>query len=367
MRCCPKSGRIGLLAHAGLLGLTMLPARLAADPPELSVPAADGGSLRALALGGAFVGVADDAGSVGVNPAGLMMVPRSFDVVAAPWGTTDGRPRHAAFALHPSRWWAVGGGWQQSASQAILGADGSSQLDGFDGTSFLGAAFAFPDRRFAGGASGEWRRLSYVDGSTAGHDTAFSWTAGVTFRPDNREAPRIGLRYSAQSEWTLADGRHAMRPPVASAGTSWHYRVLRISDILLSLQSDWVRYSKLTSEAQGAFRARDDLDLRMGLEASFPFECFTGCGTMIQLRAGLHNAAPRPFDLRRPRTPDAVGQGPARETRWAVGAALALGSVLQGRLKAEVTYERSARAFGIGVGWRFPEAYRAEIEDQTRR
>jgi hypothetical protein len=363
-----RSVRATSLAIARSFALAALPVALAADDPEFFLPPSDGGSLRVLTLGGAFVGLADDAGTVTANPAGLVAVPRSFEVVAAPHGTgSSGRPRHAAVALHPSPWVAAGAGWQQNTPRFLLGTDGSSRLEGRDTMTFLGAGFSFPDRRFSGGLSGEWRRLSYGTGSEQGRDEDFSWTAGLLFRPEHREVPRLGLRYVGLSEWTLADGRRVRRPPVVSTGISWHYRALHISDILVSFQSDWVRYSALTKEAPEDRRARNDLDVRLGLELSFPFQCFTGCGSLIQVRAGIHNAAPRPFDLGSKPSPEAVGQGPARGNTWAVGAALALRSILQGRLKAEVSYERSARALGFGLGFRFPEAYRAEIEDQTRR
>ncbi len=336
--------------------------------PEFLLPPVGGGSLRVLALGGAFVGLSDDAGTVSTNPAGLVAVPRSFEVVAAPQGTgPGGRPRHAAVALHPSPWVAAGVGWQQDARQALVPTNGSASLEGAGSMAFVGAAFSFPDRRFSGGMTGEWRRLSYQDATIAGHESDLSWTAGLLFRPGNRETPRLGLRYVARSDWTLPDGRRVRMPPVASTGVSWHYEVLGISDLLVSFQTDWVRYSDLTREAIEARRARDDLDIRLGLELSFPFQCFTGCGSLIQVRGGIHNAAPLPFDSRTRRSSEVVGQGPARSNRWAVGAALSLRSILQGRLKAEVTYDRSFRAFGFGLGWRFPEAYRAEIEDRTRR
>ena len=346
----------------------LLPARLFAQEPDFLLPLVDGGSLRVVALGGAFVGLSDDAGTVSANPAGLVAVPRSFEVIVAPQGTgPGGRPRHAALALHPSPWIAAGAGWQQDTSQFLLGTDGSSRLEGQNTMTFVGAAFSFPDRRFSGGLSGEWRRLSYGNETVRGQDEDLSWTAGLLFRPENREVPRLGVRYVAQSDWTLADGRRVRRPPIASTGISWHYRALRISDILVSFQTDWVRYSKLTAEAPQALQARDDLDVRLGLEVSFPFSCYTGCGSILQIRAGIHNSAPRPFDLGREHTGPDLGQGPARSNRWAAGAALALRSVLQGRLKAEFTYDRSVNAFGFGLGWRFPEAYRAEIEDPTRR
>jgi len=363
-----RHGRATFWAIARSLVLAALPVALTAEEPDFVLPPSDGGSLRVLALGGAFVGLADDAGTVAANPAGLVAVPRSFEVVAAPYGTgPSGRPRHAALALHPSPWVAVGGGWQQNTPRFLLGTDGTSRLEGQDTMTFLGAGFSFPDRRFSGGVSGEWRRLSYGTGAERWRGEDFSWTAGVLFRPEQREVPRLGLRYVAQSEWALADGRLVRRPPVFSTGISWHYRALHISDILVSFQSDWVHYSALTKEAPEDRRARNDLDVRLGLELSFPFQCFTGCGSLIQVRAGIRNAAPHPFDLGSKPSPEAVGQGPARGNTWAMGAALALRSVMQGRLKAEVSYERSARALGFGLGWRFPEAYRAEIEDQTRR
>jgi hypothetical protein len=97
-------------------------------------------------------------------------------------------------------------------------------------------------------------------------------------------------------------------------------------------------------------------------------QCYTGCGSMLQVRFGLANAAPRPFS-----TPSlgargsGVGQGSSRETRWTAGVALALRAAMTGRIKLEATYDRASRTFAFGFGLRFPGAYRADIEDETRR
>ena len=363
----PSSGRC--VASWLLFTAFLTAAGSRAEDTDFLRPAKASGGLRVLALGGAFVGLADDAGTIPANPAGLIAVPRSFEIIVAPngWGSGGGRPRHAALALHPSPWVAAGAGWQQDVRQSLVPTAASERFDGEGAMAFVGAAFSFPDRRFSGGATVEWRRLSYSGDDVSGDDSDWSWSAGLLFRPENREVPRLGVRYSARSEWALGDARLVRMPSVLSTGISWHYGVLRLSDLLVSFQTDWVHYADLTRDSTQGRQARNDLDVRLGLELSFPFECFTGCGSMFQIRGGIHNAAPLPFDVRARTPAEDLGQGPPRSNRWAVGAALSLRSVLQGRLKAELTYDRSSRSLGVGFGWRFPEAYRAEIEDLTRR
>jgi hypothetical protein len=358
------------------MALTARAPRAWAAQSDYLLPPPEAESLRALALGGAFVGLADDAGTLSENPAGLVAVPRSFDFLLGAAGTATGtRPRHAGLAFHPHPWLAGGVSWSQRLPTDLLAAPSAPRTSAEALTALSGPALGLgaflPDRRFSVGVTARWQKLTTEALGPEASSWSTSFTAGLLFRPSHDEAPRVGLRYVHRSDWTLEgpEGPRQVRSPsVLSAGVSWHYRILRISRLLFSLQPDWVLYSQLTEGPAGATRTRDDIDLRLGLEASFPMQCYTGCGSMLQVRFGLANAAPRPFS-----TPSlgargsGVGQGSSRETRWTAGVALALRAAMTGRIKLEATYDRASRTFAFGFGLRFPGAYRADIEDETRR
>ena len=78
-------------------------------------------------LGGAFVGLADDVTAVSINPAGLVTVPRSFEVLFAPAASKDPKLRWANLSggFRPCRWAALGFEFAQKGEAQIWPATGT--------------------------------------------------------------------------------------------------------------------------------------------------------------------------------------------------------------------------------------------------
>ena len=381
-RALSRPASLGCLAAFLLVGHASLGVP---DEVDFLMPPRTYAGTRVLGLAGAFAGLADDAGAVRVNPAGMMSIPRSFDVLLVPAGNGRGaRPRSLAGALHPTRWIAVGFQWEQTGEGELATNDAvfdTSSDQAFRALTLsggaIGAAFV-PNTRWGFGATLDMQRLSF-SGSGFGeaqHEWSTSFVGGIYFRPLNPEAPRLGLTYRHKADWRLGDRSTNLSPPgpylvrtpaVVSAGVSWHYEVLKISQATLSLHPDWVLYSQLTAGPPTPQRTRDDLDLRCGLEISLPSQCWTGCGSMTQVRIGIANLSPRPFAAARSTRGSEAGQGLSRETHLSIGAALALRAIGHGRFKAEAAYDWATRTLAFGLGWRYPESFRAEIENHHRR
>jgi hypothetical protein len=186
----------------------------------------------------------------------------------------------------------------------------------------------------------------------------------------NRWSPRIGISYRHRVDWHVkgpAASRRLRAPSVVSAGVSWYYDPERRLRLLFTLQPDLVLHSQLTPGKGGPEAARKDVDLRSGLEMTFPFGCWTGCGSMVQVRLGVTNSAPLPFAARSIARGEGVGQGAGRTTSWSAGLAVALRQIFHGRLKFEAAWDDRTDTLAFGVGYRFPEAFRAEIVDASRR
>jgi hypothetical protein len=356
-------GRRSILAVALL---SYAPTSLPASEPALHRNPQTGQGTRALALAGAFVALADDESALGLNPAGLVSVPRSLEAQLSGWSSEDqkARPLRFAGAFHPTRRLATGFSLGRLPADEVrslpesLAAPVTSTLDEYA----FGVAYQ-PNRRVSAGATFLWQQLKLP--GTAAKDGAPGFAAGILYRPPQADSPRLALRYTHRTTWQLGEaGAVSVRSPsVLSAGAAWRYdSPTFIRRVTLSVQPDYVRYSELgAGDAQGT-TPRDEIDLRAGIELSLPFGCWTGCGSMVQLRAGLVNASDAA-----PLAPLARdGSQRGRETLWALGASLALRR-FHGRVKLDVAYERRLRTFMAGVGWRFPAAYRSDIEDASRR
>ena len=80
----------------------------AAEDGGTRSPLASGVGSRALALGGAFTGIAEGPEALGWNPAGLARTPRTgFEATYAELSAIDAREDHAAFVLPTWRWGSV--------------------------------------------------------------------------------------------------------------------------------------------------------------------------------------------------------------------------------------------------------------------
>jgi len=148
---------------------------------------------------------------------------------------------------------------------------------------------------------------------------------------------------------------------VLSTGVSWHYDLIRNARMTFSLQQDFVRYSELNGLLPGGTgRIHDDRDFRAGVEVSMPFGCASGCGTMLQLRGGLVNRAPVPFDALDP-TLVVGNQGTRRPTSWFAGASFAPSKPFAGKARLDLGYNWEKKSVLFGVGLRYPESYRADL------
>jgi hypothetical protein len=305
-----------------------------------------------------------------LNPAGLVSVPRSLEAQATCWPEDGVRPCRIGSALHPSRFIATGFAYSRlpRLSLARHGVRPPDALESEVWEAALGLAFQ-PNRRVSAGVTFLWQELS-LPGLSGVSDGAPSWIAGFLYRPPQRYSPRLGLRYRWGTTWHVGSddlSGQVQSPPVASAGAAWRYDSHTIvRRLTLSLQSDWVRYSALTPVNPDLSGARDEIDLRVGLEASLPFGCWTGCGRMIQLRVGLLSAGPSPTLDQVETTALQLGQGPGRGNHLTAGASVALRR-FHGRIKLDLAYDGRTSTFAVGLGWRFPTAFRADIEDATRR
>ena len=337
----------------------------------------DLGGARLYGLAGAFVGLADDASAGRSNPAGLPSLPRSLDgSLANGLGGPSWRPSFASVAFHPFARFAVALDYGRTEREASVRRPEARITDASTSTSTAGAAFGYRlQRRLSLGFGVDALRLTAY-GATAGAgpqrlgtDWRFQWVAGAFFRPDNPDGASFGVTYRHRAEWTPHAGPSAtasledriQTPSVFSAGVSWHYDLFQSSRVLFTVQPDVIRYSDLG----GSPRPHYDLDLRGGIELSRGFDCLTGCGSMVQARVGLLNRAPVPYASGAGGAL-AAGQGPGRATSWTLGGSLAHRVMMSGRLKLELAYRRDTQTFIFGVGYRYNEAYRADVQDHRR-
>lgn len=362
------------LAPVVLMALAGSSPRAGADDQpsvDLRLPFAEE-SVRPTGLGGAFVGLADDPTTISINPAGLVTVPRSFEVLLAPAASKSPRIRltNLGGGFRPCRWAAIGFELAQKGEAQVWPSTGAGlaadapHYSSWTGT--LGMAASLSNtREFSIGLSYSVDRL--VQEGTKEDDWGGGLVAGLLFKPVNPASPRLGISYRQRTDWELRRGFGPVRirtPAVLSAGASWFYDPVRALRVALTIQPDFVRYSQLTAGATGDARARDDVDLRFGLEASVPLQCWTGCGSLVQVRLGFVNGAPLPYQPREPRRGDATGQGPGRETSVSFGAAIALRRVGAGRYKLEFGRDGRTGTWLLGLGWRYPQSFRGEIESR---
>ncbi|HJS57581.1 MAG TPA: hypothetical protein VKA01_05700 [Vicinamibacteria bacterium] len=247
---------------------------------------------RPAGLGGAFVGLADDAKAAAVNPAGLTLIPLTELSVSS-----------------GERWAAVSAGRRlfRLAGYATHVDSKTASLD----SSVLEGGLATgvrPFRRASLGIGVAWSRLSLEATSRpagappSSEDTQVRFTAGVLLDlldTTRRKLPalRLGLAYQRGFDWSLSlppspspapapvDVR---RPSLLAAGLA-----LRPSDRwTLLVQGDLIRYREVI-ETLGRnsgtpavdWSLPDVVEPRVGMEFTAPLWC--GCG-VVRLRSGLH-------------------------------------------------------------------------------
>lgn len=322
------------------------------------------GSARLVGFGGAFVGLADDVSASRANPAGLMALPRSLDS-AVPLGAT-GRPRfrpaYVGLAFHPYKDLAVAFDWARTERQPLEDVAAGAEDASVSGWSVSAAVRA--ERRVFLGGSLRGQRLSVGTGVGAVSAWAPELVAGLYVRPDTPEAPHVGVTYARRVRWNRATGPSTLDvrlPTTIAIGVSWHYDIIRNARLTFGLQEDFRRYEELNGivALPEGERIHDEHDLRAGVEASIPFDCTSGCGTLLQVRAGIVNRGPVP--LRDGSSAASSGQGPARRNSWFLGASFAPRWPLAGKMKVDGAYNRDRRSFVFSLAFRYPEAYRADL------
>lgn len=336
---------------------------------ELALPVMEPGGARAVGLGGALAGLADDADAALVNPAGLGMLPRALDAVLS-GGRVWGGLSEFTFGLSPWRRFALGltpYAVRLDRDLDLAAAPGMSRPVRVRVAEIAPLALAWrPHASLALGAAVRPTRISLRPRSGGGDGpgaTGVTWNAGVVFRP--HPDARVGFAYQRDRVFALpaeTDGtRLRLRTPeVISAGLAWAmpFETARGQRrLLFSSQADVVRRRR----PEGGTYPGHAAEWRAGVEYTHPFHCYSGCGTVLQLRAGARSAAPLP-DLS-PAGPPRP-QGGAQALHWSLGGSLALQSVLRGRLRFDAALRLSPdmrATFLAGVALRYPESYRGSL------
>jgi hypothetical protein len=370
--------RAGLRAAATLLIPAGPAAAQASVPFARWTPPPEIGNARTAGLADAVAALGDDSALARVNPAALAFAPRTLDAAAAGRFGTSLFGSYLGGAFHPKR--SLGLGLTifsrpvEQTARAVRHLERGGSGSGFDERTRLteigfGAAWRIGGRLAVGAAlhAAELSLRASRDGWTDVEDGAWRPRAvlGLAFESHSRDAPRVNLALRLPTTWRLAlagEGRalELRSPMTLSAGASWdyHFGGARPARLQLALQNDLVRYAAPASGPRPpGFEARLDVDLRFGLEASLPLSsCFSGCGSLLQVRGGVARLTP---------APSAADPRPtaARETTWHAGLSLAPGwrALGYGRFKldAGVRFARRGHAFLLGVSARVPEGYRA--------
>jgi hypothetical protein len=373
----PRIRALLLFAAAGW------PVCAAAQPIELLRTEHDSATMRAQGLGGALVGLADDVSASGANPAGLAALPRALDASAGlGWPRSRGTPGYFGFAVRPSRLFGVSFRTGRSPRETLYG---SRKVDetAFNPTAagrFAGFAGGLRlARRASAGVSLVWQSLAVSAAPRPGepsaqvthHDSSWSFSAGILFRPDEAKAPSLGLAYRHRLEVEATSVPHGpvgpteiitiKTPRVFSAGVSWYYD-FRSTRALFTYQQDLVRFSEFPG-SHGERGPDDDFDFRLGTELTFPLrrhDCHSGCGNMVQLRGAIVSRAPLPINEIGPSA--RAQREDRRKTTGAAGFSVAPPRLLTGRLKFEGSYANWSETYLLGISFRYPRAFRG---DQT--
>jgi hypothetical protein len=339
-------------------------------PSEVSTP-------RSLSLGGALVGLGGDTSSFLQNPASLIAVPRSLDIVLS--GGNHGGYGFG-FALHPSRTLAIGVLAPTTDRRFELvnpSPDGVGLLQPKDGRwAAVALAWTPLDRRLSVGAMAEAAHLSLVDeaGRKSERQTWVNASFGLFVQPDGRDGTRLGVAYRIGVDRTFdvaagelggldtAASYRVRRPDVVSFGASWRYGWLRNTHVTFTVQPELVLYGKVVGSNAG-----NDLDVRAGIELAFPRgECVSGCGGLWQLRAGLVSRSAIPTLV--PTFADGYDPG-RRSTTFVAGGSFADERLFSGKIKLDVGYSRACDSLGqhcntwmTGIAFRFPSAFRGDLQ-----
>ncbi len=265
----------GLLLWAALVAPATGDAVTAGDDGGTRSVFATGAGNRALALGGAYCGIADDASALLWNPAGLGLVPqRRLEITQTSLLGFGFSEQYASLVLPSWRWGAIGVTWRRFGVTGIEGRDDRGFLFAddlrdseselsighgrqlLDGDLALGGSLKLRRQELAGYSDGAvgldlgvWGRPLALLGWTAG--ASRSLAAGLAVR--NALEPEIKLR-----EETVPD------PIALRAGLAWT-QVLSPRLVVLAA-ADIERTRGMDGRLHAGFECRllDLLALRVG-------------------------------------------------------------------------------------------------------
>jgi hypothetical protein len=375
----PRAGRAACAWLALTLGTVHAEAQ--ARHYEVVLGSADSLGPRAAGMGGAFTGLADDANAALTNPAGLVTLPRALDsvVLGTDCRTRTGAVRTCLFpawfgaGLRPFRDYAFGiGFWgvRQAELRPLTG--GSVRLrtdDGFP-LSFavrpLGGPFAFgATLRGFSGANAQVLGATRADEVELTTRLDPNLRAGLLYQP--RPELRAGVVFQEARRWRLGapDGETRVdlrAPQVVSLGVSWRVDQPDSTRALFSAQLDLLR----DRHPDPRRRQPQQAEWRAGAEWSLPLHCYAGCGSLLQLRAGLHYRAPLAGIAL------VSEEAPASEPShlaWSAGLSLAFQKMLGGRLRVDSGVSRGAGRWSLlfGLAFRYSESFRGDLRHQRLR
>ncbi len=213
-------------------------------------------SSRTLAMGGAFVSVADDASATLVNPAGLAQF-RSYSFLASlnkPYGLEDLEESYLAAAV-PTRLGVFGLSWHRFALDGVISEDLFSIAFGRDYIrNALDASLSF-------GGSIDIARVSYSDPYSSSKAIA-TGSLGMLLRP----FPIIGIGYSVKNlgqdsfDFVPGGGGTPMRA-IHTWGLSYHWQQLSLLfERRLGQDRIWKNHLGLEVRIPSGLRIRSGLD-----------------------------------------------------------------------------------------------------------
>ncbi|NOT33000.1 MAG: hypothetical protein HOP12_02395, partial [Candidatus Eisenbacteria bacterium] len=277
-------GRMGAarwlaLLIGGLAATLFMPSRShATEDGGTTSMFTQGAGNRALALGGAFTAVADDASGWMWNPAGLGRVGRGeFQTSQASYGELGGREVAAGFAMPNWRWGAIAASYRQFGVDDLEARDDRNVVVG-TGLTSRESEFAFGYGRtlpagWSVGAVAKVRRQSIVGRAATGVGADL----GITFSP----ALALSSRASMFDDLTLGlafqnvlapavrlDLDEVVEPRTTRAGLAWRPPGIGFAPTLatLDLEATGGRSARLHAGLQVS--AHPMMDLRLGVNGS---------------------------------------------------------------------------------------------------
>lgn len=323
------------------------------------------GAPRSAGLAGAFVAVADDASSAELNPAGMLLLPRSeiaasfYTLPSATVGIGDRRDRVSGIGF-------LGGTGRLGARIAIGGyliqphkeilqlqaidlpdrAVYSGSLESSITEGGVAAAYSLSRRLHVGGRltathlklEGAYRRtrsavLPDLESGTAAGHTRITGSFGLLYGTiDDRV--RLGLAVRAGASYSVSRTANQFPGGGIDAGSEYELRqpasvavgaaVQASPRLLVTGQLDFVRYSEIRpflrpgTVSEGTYRTDDGLEPALAAELSWPLGTWS-----IQARGGVRSRAPGGLSYEGPDPSEAVAfQGAGRVTLVSAGASL---------------------------------------------